>query len=160
MTSHRMSNSKEYKTWLRMKSLCDNPVMSSYPIFGGKGITYCPEWKNFINFYNDMGAMPEYCTGIELINLNADFSKHNCKWVGNKTRRNLKEMPGNKNRKVSTRIHDATAISMAISKKMLSNLKQIAFMREKETGIRCSVGQILRDLAEEKYPIETQSMFG
>ena len=97
MTKHRMHGTREYRAWLRMKSVCYNEKHASYKTYGKRGIRVCPEWKdNFSQFYKDMGEAPEGCTGIEIIDINADYSKYNCKWVNPKNRRELKDMPNQK----------------------------------------------------------------
>src|SRR5690554_3271549 len=99
MTKHRMYNSKEYQAWARIKTRCYNKNDNSFKTYGARGIRMDPRWKDsFMEFYRDMGAMPKGCTGLELINMDADFCKHNCQWVNAVSRRPLKDMPNQKKR--------------------------------------------------------------
>lgn len=35
--------------WKAMKQRCDNPNNPGYTNYGGRGITYAPEWKHYFN---------------------------------------------------------------------------------------------------------------
>lgn len=65
--------------WDDMKQRCSNPKCPAWPHYGGRGITYCPEWEHFANFANDMWPRPE---GLELDRRENDkgYSKDNCRW--------------------------------------------------------------------------------
>ncbi len=54
--SHRV----EYQAWQQMNLRCYDPENVSYPRYGGRGITVCPEWRyDFDQFYDDMGPRPD-----------------------------------------------------------------------------------------------------
>lgn len=46
---------------------------------GGRGITICPQWMNFINFLQDMGERPKGLT-LDRKNNNGNYEPSNCKW--------------------------------------------------------------------------------
>lgn len=79
-TTHGLSRTRQYKTWCHMKERCDNPNAMYYADYGGRGITYCPQWKDFINFWIDMSS--GYADNLELdrIDVNLSYCKENCKW--------------------------------------------------------------------------------
>ncbi|MEM5767224.1 MAG: hypothetical protein AAGU23_03680, partial [Bacillota bacterium] len=54
-----------------------------------RGIRVCYEWKNFLNFFNDMG---ECSPGMSLdrLNTNGDYEPGNCKWSTTKEQENNK----------------------------------------------------------------------
>jgi hypothetical protein len=63
-----------------MKQRCDNPNNTDYADYGGRGIVYCPAWKDFKNFSADMGRRPEGLS-LERIDNAKGYSKDNCKWA-------------------------------------------------------------------------------
>lgn len=46
--------------WDDMLKRCYSTNSSSYPAYGGKGITVCKKWHNFNNFYKDLSKLPGY----------------------------------------------------------------------------------------------------
>ena len=85
--THRMSNTKIYTTWERMKARCLNKNYHNYKDYGGRGITVCDEWMEFENFYKDMGNKPEG-KSIDRINNDGNYCKENCKWSTPKEQNN------------------------------------------------------------------------
>ena len=51
---------KEYDMWFRMLSRCYYKSDSSYPNYGGKGVTVDPRWHNFTNFIRDLPFLNGY----------------------------------------------------------------------------------------------------
>lgn len=78
---HGMRGTKFYMVWADMKKRCSSPKCISYKNYGGRGITYDPEWNLFINFMKDM--LPTYTEGLSLdrIDVNGNYSKENCQWI-------------------------------------------------------------------------------
>lgn len=80
VTTHGMSKSRPYKSWRHMKERCNNPKSAYFKDYGGRGITYPPEWNSFDAFWGDMGD--GYRDGLEIdrIDPNESYSKNNCRW--------------------------------------------------------------------------------
>ncbi len=58
---------------------CKNPNYDAFPDYGGKGITVCDEWCNFINFYEDMGERP-LNKSLDRKDPSGNYCKENCRW--------------------------------------------------------------------------------
>lgn len=98
-TVGRKSN-RTHNSWRGMKERCDNANNSHYRLYGGKGVTYTPEWGSFENFLQDMGERPEG-TSLERKDVNGNYCKENCVW----------ETIGNQNFNISLKRNNTTGRS-------------------------------------------------
>lgn len=77
--SHGMSNTREYRSWVKMIERCTNANHHAWEHYGGRGISVCQRWMDsFENFYADMGARPEK-TSIDRIDVDGDYEPSNCR---------------------------------------------------------------------------------
>lgn len=79
--THGMSKTSEFRSWQKMLARCTNPNEINFHRYGGRGITVCPEWMSFENFFRDMGLKPSPAHSIERRNNLLGYSKSNCVWA-------------------------------------------------------------------------------
>lgn len=82
LTTHHQSATSEYLIWRGIKSRCLNPHVSSYPSYGGSGITICKEWsESFQSFYACVGPRPSPQLTIDRIDNSRGYEPGNVRWA-------------------------------------------------------------------------------
>lgn len=82
-STHNKTRTKLYYIWTSMKDRCCREKTNSFPLYGGRGITICDEWKsNFIFFY-DWAMANGYQAGLSIDRKDNDgnYEPDNCRWV-------------------------------------------------------------------------------
>lgn len=92
---HGLYHTKLHGVWNNMKQRCVNPNHLAYKNYGGRGITVCDEWKEFLPFYQ-WCITHGYQEGLTLDRINNDngYFPDNCRFVdrytqANNNRRNI-----------------------------------------------------------------------
>jgi hypothetical protein len=82
-TKHGAKPTPEYKSWADMIQRCTNPRQCVYNYYGARGITVCERWKDFSNFFADMGKRPK-SKSLERVDNNKGYEPGNCCWATHK----------------------------------------------------------------------------
>ena len=131
-TKHGDIHKRLYKIWQNMRSRCQYPSARYYYMYGGAGITVCPEWENYETFrhwaltngYDDN-------LSIDRIDGTKNYTPDNCRWVTMKQqqrnkRTNHKITLGNKTQSVTEWCED-----LNISRSMVFKRLKLGWSEEK-----------------------------
>lgn len=80
-TSHGLSKHPLHAIWKGILTRCDNPNREQWSDYGGRGITICDEWRDFVRFYEDMHADWRPGLSIERRNNDLGYGPKNCVWA-------------------------------------------------------------------------------
>jgi hypothetical protein len=84
--THGCSRSKAresgFTCWTAMWTRCTNPKAPNYPEYGGRGITVCPQWRDFTQFLRDIGPRPSLTHSIDRYPDNdGNYEPGNVRWA-------------------------------------------------------------------------------
>jgi hypothetical protein len=107
---HGMTDTRLFKIWEGMLDRCNRPTHRYFNDYGGRGISVCDEWKEFVPFY-EWAVASGYSDGLSLDRKdnNKGYSPDNCRWATMKEQQNNKRS----NRKVSYRGDSYTVTQLA-----------------------------------------------
>ena len=86
---HGETNTRIYRIWCCMRARCNYKHHKEYQNYGGRGITYSPEWALYENF-RDWALNNGYtdCLTLDRIDTNKDYTPDNCRWATMKQQQN------------------------------------------------------------------------
>ncbi len=67
-----------HRVWKGMRSRCNDLKNKDY---GGRGISVCDRWTDFLKFLSDMGPKPTPKHSIDRINVDGNYEPGNCRWA-------------------------------------------------------------------------------
>ena len=77
----RGKRSTEYEIWVGLRQRVNNKHNTSYPYYGGRGITYDPRWEDFSVFLADVGFRPSAEHSLDRIDNDSGYFPHNVRWA-------------------------------------------------------------------------------
>lgn len=91
-TTHGYSKTRLDRIYRGMKTRCYNASFPEYNSYGGRGITICDEWLNNPKSFYEWALQNGYRDdlSIDRIDVDANYSPANCRWVDVKTQNNNK----------------------------------------------------------------------
>lgn len=86
---HGDNDTRLYRIWKGMRARCNCSSNHKYPRYGGRGITICQDWNDFLVF-KDWAIRSGYddTLSIDRIDNDGNYEPNNCRWATSKEQSN------------------------------------------------------------------------
>jgi hypothetical protein len=90
-STHNETHTRLYHIWKTMKQRCNYEKHINFKNYGGRGISLCRDWSDFITF-RDWALSNGYLDNltIERLDVNGNYEPDNCTWATMKEQQNNK----------------------------------------------------------------------
>jgi hypothetical protein len=101
-TTHGMTHSSEYQTYVSAKARCTNPKDQAWMNYGGRGIEF--RFNSFEEFFAEVGPKPEPKRqySLDRIDVNGNYEPGNVKWATrseqNHNKRSIRKLQAERDR--------------------------------------------------------------
>jgi len=78
-----------YNIWVGMRQRCRDTHAKDYPRYGGRGISVCRQWDDYLSFRN-WAYQNDYNDHLSIDRIDSDghYCPENCRWVDTKAQNN------------------------------------------------------------------------
>ncbi len=80
---HGQTKTRLYRIWRGMIGRCYDRNHDNYPLYGGRGISMCEEWRTSFVYFSDWAMASGYKSNLSIDRLDNDkgYSAANCRWA-------------------------------------------------------------------------------
>jgi len=147
---HGLAGTPFYSVWYNMKSRCFNENVKEFKFYGGRGITVCKRWLNFINFKDDMHISyldhkaKHETTTIERKDNYKGYCPDNCCWATQEEQKKNLRRVGNIRKPKN--INENSIMIRGLQNKIWMKFR--ALCKEQEYSANYGVKKLIREYVE------------